>query len=90
MPPPANAQLWSDPAVTADTEEPEAIAVTGTTLSVDVPLPSWPALLRPQHCTPPLITAQVWIVPVATAVAPLPGANTVTGIRLSTVPLLPN
>jgi hypothetical protein len=53
-------------------------------------LPSWPLLLKPQHCTPPLTTAQVWREPAATAVAPLPAAIAWTGEGRWTVLLSPS
>jgi hypothetical protein len=45
---------------------------TGVLAEIVVPLPSWPELLSPQHCTSPLASkAQLWLPPVVTAVAVL-------------------
>ena len=54
---------------------------------VELPVPSCPPLLSPQHLTvPPVVSAQVWWEPAATATMPVRGvggereARTVTGV----------
>jgi hypothetical protein len=63
---------------------------TGVALSVVVPLPSCPTLLRPQHRTELATTAHPNSVPLVMAVAPLPSPFTCTGVLLLVVVPSPN
>ncbi|KRC30598.1 hypothetical protein ASE28_14285 [Acidovorax sp. Root219] len=56
-----SAQLWFSPAAMAATPLARPVTGWGVLLSVVLPSPSWPSLLRPQHCTAPaLVSAQLW------------------------------
>src|SRR4051794_16880782 len=58
----------------------------GTSRSVVVPSPSWPARLPPQHFTPPpLVSAHVCPVAAASATTPDGRAGTATGVRRAVV-----
>ena len=59
------------------------VTVTGTTLFVVVPFPSWPTLLDPQHfAVPPANNAHECILPaeIATAFVPADHPVTATGV----------
>jgi hypothetical protein len=78
VPAEVRARLWYSLAATAvATTPPGKATATGVGLSVVVPLPSWPKLLRPQEKTVPAeVRATVWTLPAATEITPaLSGAT---------------
>jgi hypothetical protein len=61
------AQVWNVPASTDEAVPLKPVTTTGVMDFVVLPLPSWPSVLLPQHCTEPvLVNAQVWLLPVLT------------------------
>ncbi len=54
---------------------------TGVLRRCDVPSPSWPVSLDPQHlAAPPVVTAQVWASPAEMLATPLVSPETWTGV----------
>lgn len=60
--------------------------VTGVSLVVVVPSPSWPQAFWPQHfVTPERVVAHEWKLPAVTEVTPVSNPVAVTGVRLQVV-----
>src|SRR5690606_12093151 len=90
-PPDTTAQLCCEPTPIALAPLARPLTLTGTSLSLPEPSPSWPQLLLPQHLTPPpLVRAQVWPSPAAIAATPLESPLTSTGTWRSVLLLSPS
>ncbi len=64
-----------------------AVGMLRATVSL---IPSWPAPLPPQHCTPVAVIAQVCVPPAVAELTPLESPVTSTGVGESVVVPLPS